>query len=62
MAGIEVKMLIGPFKVVRKALSGTRRKIREKIIALNYDEKQTCFMSSSGKSRWLIASHWMQMV
>lgn len=32
-------MPIDPFKVVRKALSNTRRKIKEKIIGLNYDEE-----------------------
>lgn len=39
MAEIEVKMPIDPFKVVRKALSATRKKIKEKIIGLNYDEE-----------------------
>jgi hypothetical protein len=43
MAEIEVKMPIDPFKVVKKALSGTRKKIKEKIIGLNYMKKQIFF-------------------
>jgi uncharacterized protein YuzE len=39
MAEIEVKMPIDPFKVIRKALTGTKSKIREKIIGLNYDQE-----------------------
>lgn len=39
MAEIEVKMPIDPFRVIRKALTRTKRKIREKIIGLNYDEE-----------------------
>jgi len=39
MAEIEVKMPIDPFKVVRKALSRTKKRIKEKIIGLNYDEE-----------------------
>ncbi len=39
MAEIEVRMPIDPFKVVKKALSGTKRKIKGKVIGLNYDEE-----------------------
>jgi uncharacterized protein YuzE len=38
MAEIEVKMPIDAFRVIRNALERTKRKIKEKIIGLSYDE------------------------
>ncbi len=38
MAEIEVKMPIDPFKVVRRALSSAKKKLKKKIVGLSYDE------------------------